>query len=77
MYYEIDEQDEQEETLGELMCDDDLKLDHIPDVVECRKIRKQMERDQWWPNVWHINDHGNVDLLSIGYNGAKIVRGWV
>ena len=57
--------------------DDDLRLDHIPDVAECRQIRKQMAKDQFWPNVWHINDHGNVDLLAIGYNGAKIVKSWV
>jgi len=57
--------------------DDDLRLDHIPDVAECWRIRKQMAKDNFWPNVWHINDHGNVDLLSIGYNGAKIVKSWV
>ena len=57
--------------------DDDLRLDHIPDVTECRKIRQQFKARNFWPNVWHINDHGNIDLLSIGYNGAKIVSSWV
>ena len=57
--------------------DDDIKLDHIPDIKECRELRKQFKKDQFWPNVWHINDHGNVDLLSIGYNGAKIIQSWV
>ena len=55
----------------------DLKLDHIPDVAECRAILKRFKKQQFWPNVWHVNDHGNVDLLSIGNNGAKIVESWV
>ena len=66
-----------EETMEEMMSDDDLKLDHIPDVDECRILRRQFKSDGYWPNVWHVNDHGNVDLLSIGFNGAKIVRSWV
>ena len=70
-------EDETTETLDDLMCDDDLRLDHIPDVAECRKIRKQMDVDRFWPNVWHVNERGNVDLLSIGYHGAKIVKSWV
>ena len=66
-----------EETLEEMMLEDDLKLDHIPDVAECRKIRRQFRSDGYYPNVWHVNERGNVDLLSIGYNGAQIVRSWV
>lgn len=69
--------DEQEETLDELMSDDDLRLDHIPDIAECRQLRRQFQADGYWPNVWHINERGNVDWLSIGYNGARIVRSWV
>ena len=57
--------------------DDDLRLDHIPDVKECRDIRRQFKAKQFWPNVWHVNERGNTDLLSIGYNGAKIVASWV
>ena len=57
--------------------DDDIKLDHIPDIAECRALRRQFSKDQFWPNVWHINDHGNADLLAIGYNGARIVKSWV
>ena len=72
MKYKYEIEEEQLE-----ICHDDLKLDHIPDVAECRRIRKQFDKRQFWPNVWHVNDHGNVDLLSIGYNGAKIVQSWV
>jgi hypothetical protein len=57
--------------------DGDLKLDHIPDVAECRQLRRQFEHGAFWPNVFHVNDHGNVDLLVIGYNGAKILKSWV
>lgn len=67
-----------EETFEEVFCDDDdITLDHIPDVAECRALLRQFNADGFWPNVWHINDHGNADLLSIGYNGAKIIRSWV
>lgn len=84
--HEVDEQivdtgdydeDEEEETLDELMSDEDIKLDHIPDVSECRALLEQMDRDQFWPNVWHINERGNTDLLRVGYNGAVIVKSWV
>ena len=64
-------------TLAEQMNDDDLKLNHIPDVAECRQLRRQMAQEQFWPNVWHINERGNVDLLRVGYNGAVIVESWV
>jgi hypothetical protein len=59
------------------ILDDDIKLDHIPDVSECRQLRRQFAKDNYWPNVFYVNDHGNVDLLAIGYNGAKIVKSWV
>lgn len=67
-----------EETFEECFVDgEDIKLDHIPDVAECRQLRRRFQADGYWPNVFHVNDHGNVDLLCIGYNGAKIVRSWV
>ena len=59
------------------IADDDMKLDHIPDVVECREIRRNCNKEGFWPNFWHVNERGNVDLLSVGYNGAKIVESWV
>ena len=65
------------ETFQDVYSDDDLKLDHIPDVAECRNLRRQFAVDQFWPNVFHVNDHGNVDLLTISWNGAKIVKSWV
>ena len=61
----------------DMMTDDDERLDHIPDVAECRSILRAFKAANFWPDVWHVNDHGNVDLLRIGYNGAKIVQSWV
>lgn len=57
--------------------EEDIRLDHIPDVRECRELRRKFKKEQFWPNVYHVNDHGNVDLLMVGYNGAKIVKSWV
>lgn len=57
--------------------DDDLTLDHIPDIAECRRLKRRFKAAQYWPDVYHINDHGNVDLLCIGWNGARIIESWV
>ena len=65
------------ETFEECFCDGDWKLDHIPDVSECRSMLRAFEKDVFYPKVFHVNDHGNVDLLSIGWNGAKIIKSWV
>jgi hypothetical protein len=65
------------QSLEDYYSDGDIKLDHIPDVAECRQISRQMEENGFWPNVFHVNDHGNVDLLVIGYNGARILKSWV
>jgi len=35
---------------------------------------EKMEKDQYWPNVFHVNDHGNVALLALK---PKIVKGRV
>ena len=75
---EVEQEEQDRDDYNEMLHgDDNLKLDHIPNVKECRQILKQMSKEQYWPNVYRVNDHGNVDLLSIGYNGAKIVKSWV
>lgn len=28
-------------------------------------IRQQMERDQFWPGVWFVSDHGNAHAIAI------------
>ena len=27
-------------------------------------INTKMDQDQWWTNIYHINDHGNITLLN-------------
>jgi len=59
------------------IADDDVKLDHIPDTKECRQLLAQFDQEKFWPNVWHVNERGNTDLLKITARGAKIVKSWV
>lgn len=40
-----------------------------------RRIRKEMDRQKYWPNVYSVNERGNVTLLSMP--SGKEVRGWV
>lgn len=28
-------------------------------------IRARMDREQFWPNVWVISDHGNETLITV------------
>lgn len=58
------------------MMDDDIFIedfDEVPEVIE------RMNADQYWPNVWRINERGNVDLLSINLKTGEyeIYRSWV
>jgi hypothetical protein len=39
-----------------------------------KKIRKHMEQAQWWPSIYYVNDHGNIELLD--YEG-NVIKGWV
>ncbi len=39
-----------------------------------RAVNAEMERRQFWPNIYHINDHGNVSLWD---KNGKEVRSWV
>lgn len=41
-----------------------------------------MNKNNYWPNVFYVNDHGNVDLLSVrvGKSGritSRTVQSWV
>jgi hypothetical protein len=45
-------------------------------------IISRMEERQYWPNVFSVNDHGNVSLLSIrqrkrGGPSVKVIQSWV
>lgn len=37
-------------------------------------IRRRMDSEHFWPDIYYINDHGNIDLLD--YDG-NIVESWV
>ena len=39
-----------------------------------RAIRMEMDRHQFWPDIYHVNDHGNVTLLS---QTGREVAAWV
>ena len=39
-----------------------------------RAIRMEMDRCRFWPAIYHVNDHGNVTLLSL--TGRQIAA-WV
>lgn len=28
-------------------------------------IRERMDKDQCWPNVWTLSDHGNIELVTL------------
>jgi hypothetical protein len=34
-----------------------------------RAVKDHMDREQFWPNVWFVSDHGNAHLLSV--NGGN------
>ena len=44
-------------------------------------IHDDMERQQFWPNLWYVNDHGNVDLLCLVSKNSvfdtEIAASWV
>ena len=61
---------------GPTIDDDDITisdLDEIPAVVE------RMNREGFFPNVWHINERGNTDLLSVNADTGhyEILKSWV
>ena len=39
-----------------------------------KAVAEKMEKDHYFPNVFYVNDHGNVDLLAVK---LKIIKGKV
>lgn len=39
-----------------------------------RALKAEMKKQCYWPNIYHINDHGNVALLD---GQGREVAGWV
>lgn len=44
--------------------DNDIRIDHIPSISECRELLAMFKVQGYYPEVFHVNDHGNVDLLE-------------
>ena len=38
------------------------------------RIKQEMRREHFFPNIYRVNDHGNVSLLD---SSGREVRGWV
>lgn len=39
-----------------------------------KAIEQHMQKEQFWPNVWEVSDHGNMTLLTKS-DGGKWKRG--
>ncbi len=60
--------------------DDDYVISHRENFdIRLAEIVDEMNFDKFWPNVWFINDHGNVDLLAVNAETGKytVVQSWV
>jgi len=55
-------------------------LDHVvewDDAVEV--VKAWMDKNKFYPNIWHINDHGNADLVKDAktqYSGSRRQADW-
>jgi hypothetical protein len=57
--------------------DGDVTLDELPSAEKCAELSARFEREGFWPNVFRINERGNVDVLVIDGDTYAIVGGWV
>lgn len=48
---------------------DAFDMDHAMSLI----VAKQ-KRDEFYPNVWTVNDHGNIDLLAITVDESRRVK---
>jgi hypothetical protein len=50
-------------------------IDHASEWDEAVQIAiDYMDREKYWPNLYHINDHGNISLLD---KDGNEITGWV
>ena len=73
---ESDARDAGEFRFGPDISDDDIT---VADLSEIPAVVERMNREQFWPNVWHINERGNTDLLSVNAETGhyEILKSWV
>lgn len=45
-------------------------IDASPDDDTDALIAEQMEREQFWPNVWYVSDHGNWHIHTLDVQGT-------
>jgi len=54
----------------------DAEFSEMDDAVTAILI--DMDKHQFYPNVWFVNDHGNIDLLAVNGDGTySTVDSWV
>lgn len=40
-------------------------------------LQQWMAKEMYWPDVYHINERGNIDLCKISEAGIEIIESWV
>jgi hypothetical protein len=47
-----------------------------PDETDwVRAVKDHMEREQFWPNVWFLSDHGNWHLWRLSCDESEVASG--
>lgn len=54
---------------GKCLCDQWNDWDEVISA-----ITKDMDEQNYWPGIYYVNDHGNLDILD--YSG-NILQSWV
>jgi hypothetical protein len=83
---EVDE--DYQQMLSDLDTGECAVINHNGNVFFCRQflgqfnehdeqiaaIKQAMEDQKFWPNIYSVNDHGNVSLLD---GDGNEIKGWV
>lgn len=43
--------------------------------TDFKAIKAWMDDNNYWPNIWTVNDHGNISLYSVNNNGVETYHG--
>lgn len=63
-------------TTGEAYYHDRLIVDPDEDGNwQPKGVLEWMGMKQYWPNVWLVNDHGNVELVGVQNDGSVTYHG--
>ena len=83
---EVDE--DYQQMLGDLESGECVTISYRGTVMFCNKMlgqfnewdeqiaaaEKAMDEAKFWPNIYYVNDHGNVSLLD---SDGNEIKGWV